>query len=70
MQHTIITLTAALGIFTASFGQPESADSLWTLEECISHAIDYNLQVKRQERLHVNHFHINTTQAVNKGFTG
>jgi outer membrane protein len=49
MQHTIITLTAALGIFTASFGQPESADSLWTLEECISHAIDYNLQVKRQE---------------------
>jgi len=49
MQQKLITLTLALGIFTASFGQSESPDSLWTLEECINHAIDYNLQVKRQE---------------------
>lgn len=32
-----------------SYGQEVNADTLWRLEQCIDHAIEYNLQVKRQE---------------------
>jgi outer membrane protein len=49
MQKNIIAFIPPLLIWTASFGQVHSTDSLWSLEECIGQAIDYNLQVKRQE---------------------
>jgi len=49
MQKYFMITAASLLISAGSFGQTGSADSLWNLEECIGYAIDYNLQVKRQE---------------------
>lgn len=43
----LFTLTTAL-ILGCGLGLAQ-ADSTWNIQECIDHAIDYNLQVKRQE---------------------
>jgi len=48
-QPYIMIIVGMLGCHTAAFSQSESPDSLWNLDQCIVHAIDYNLQVKRQE---------------------
>lgn len=45
----IIIMMGFLGMATGTAGQSESPDSLWNLNQCIDYAIDYNLQVKRQE---------------------
>jgi outer membrane protein len=49
LQRYTIALLGLLGAVTASRAQPESPDSLWNLNQCIDYAIEYNLQVKRQE---------------------
>jgi outer membrane protein len=48
-QTCIIIIIGILGYHTAAFAQAEIPDSLWNLDQCIEYAIDYNLQVKRQE---------------------
>ncbi len=45
MNRIATTITALVFAFQL-FGQ---GDSLWTLDECIDHAIHYNLEMKRQE---------------------
>lgn len=58
IMRTVIPMMAGLwmvvsaygqGVNAGTYGQGLNADSLWSLEQCIGHAIDYNLQVKRQE---------------------
>ncbi|MGW8316025.1 MAG: TolC family protein, partial [Bacteroidales bacterium] len=49
MLRYFIPIVAGLLTGVPSFGQEESADTIWSLERCIAHAIDYNLQVERQE---------------------
>lgn len=46
MQKKTATFIAAFAFIALAKGQ---ADSLWSLDRCIDHAIQYNLQVKRQE---------------------
>ncbi len=43
----IFVLTTSLVLYVA--GLNAQADSLWSLHRCIDHAIQYNLQVKRQQ---------------------
>ena len=38
-------------LFMTFYGLHAQADSLWTLDRCVDHAIQYNLQMKRQELL-------------------
>ncbi|MCK5137922.1 MAG: TolC family protein [Bacteroidales bacterium] len=45
MKYITTTITIAVFAFQL-FGQ---GDSLWTLDRCIDHAIQYNLEMKRQE---------------------
>jgi outer membrane protein len=39
----------AMALLVSSTGVWGQSDSLWSLDQCIDHAIQYNLQVKRQE---------------------
>ena len=39
----------AMALLVSSIGVWGQSDSLWSLDQCIDHAIQYNLQVKRQE---------------------
>ncbi len=48
-QLYILLIIGGLGWNTAAFAQQPGPDSLWNLDECIEYAIEYNLQVKRQE---------------------
>ncbi len=45
----IFQITFALLVTSSGLG--DRRDSLWSLDQCIDHAIQYNLQVKRQELL-------------------
>lgn len=46
MRKNIITIVTAFAFVAVASGQ---SDSLWSLDQCIDHAIQYNLEVKRQE---------------------
>lgn len=46
MRKNIFTLVAVFVFVTVASGQ---TDSLWNLNRCIDHAIQYNLEIKRQE---------------------
>ena len=45
----MISMVAGLLMVAPSFGQEPGSDTVWSLEQCIGHAIDYNLRVERQE---------------------
>ena len=45
----MLPLLANLMFVAGAYGQAPDAGSPWSLQECIDHAIGYNLQVKRQE---------------------
>ncbi len=45
----MISMVAGLLMVAPSFGQEPVSDTVWSLEQCIGHAIDYNLRVERQE---------------------
>lgn len=48
MRKYFLTIAAATVVMVCTEGYGQS-EATWTLEQCIDHAIDYNLEVKRQE---------------------